>query len=97
VSGPEAEPTPEEVLDAIKRLKVSDLLLSTVTTLGQLGFAKLEESSRDLEQARLAIDTLQVLVPKLEGHVPAELARDLGQMVANLQLAYASAAAADVG
>jgi len=97
VSGPEPELTPEQLLDEIKRLKVSDLLLSTVTTLAQLGFAKLEESSRDLEQARLAIDTLQAIVPKLEGHVPDDLSRDLGQMVANLQLAYASAAAGDVG
>jgi hypothetical protein len=97
VSGPEPELTPEQLLDEIKRLKVSDLLLSTVTTLAQLGFAKLEESSRDLEQARLAIDTLKAIVPKLEGHVPDDLSRDLGQMVANLQLAYASAAAGDVG
>jgi hypothetical protein len=97
VSEPESELTPEQLLDEIKRLKVSDLLLSTVTTLAQLGFAKLEESSRDLEQARLAIDTLQAIVPRLEGHVPAEVSRDLGQMVANLQLAYASAAAGDVG
>ncbi len=97
MSEPESELTPEQLLDEIKRLKVSDLLLSTVTTLAQLGFAKLEESSRDLEQARLAIDTLQAIVPRLEGHVPAEVSRDLGQMVANLQLAYASAAAGDVG
>ena len=97
MSEPESELTPEQLLDEIKRLKVTDLVLSTVTTLAQLGFAKLEESSRDLEQARLAIDTLQAIVPKLEGHVPAELSRDLGQMVANLQLAYASAAAGDVG
>ena len=72
---------------------MSDLVLSTVTTLAQLGYAKLEESSRDLDQARLAIDALTALVPVLEGHVPAEVTRDLGQMVANLQLAYASAAA----
>jgi hypothetical protein len=97
VSEPESELTPEQLLEEIKRLKVTDLVLSTVTTLAQLGFAKLEESSRDLELARLAIDTLQAIVPKLEGHVPAELSRDLGQMVANLQLAYASAAAGDVG
>jgi Domain of unknown function (DUF1844) len=94
VSEPEQHLTPEQLIEEIKRLKVSDLLLSTVTTLAQLGYAKLEESSRDLEQARLAIDALRALVPMLEGHVPAEVTRDLGQMVANLQLAYASAAAA---
>lgn len=74
-------------------MKVADLLVSTVTTLAQLAYAKLEPSSRDLEQARLAIESLRVLVPLLEGHVPAEVTRDLNAMVANLQLAYASAAA----
>jgi hypothetical protein len=33
-----------------------------------------------------------VLLPKLEGQIPAELSRDLGQMVTSLQLAYAKAA-----
>jgi Domain of unknown function (DUF1844) len=92
VSGPEPELTPEQLIDEIKKLRVSDLLLSTITTLAQLAFAKLEESSRDLEQARLAIDSIQVLLPKLEEHVPAEVSRDLGQMVTSLQLAYAKAA-----
>jgi hypothetical protein len=92
------EPTPEEIIDQIKRLKVSDLLLSTITTLAQLGYAKLEESSRDLEQAQVAIDAIRALLPLVEPHVPQELTRDLGQMVASLQLAYASAASGgDVG
>jgi hypothetical protein len=92
VSEPEPELTPEQLIEQIKQLRVTDLIVSTVTTLGQLAYAKLEESSRDLDQAQLAIDSIQVLLPKLEGHVPAELSRDLGQMVTNLQLAYAKAA-----
>jgi hypothetical protein len=88
----EPEFSPEQLIDEIKKLRVADLILSTVTTLAQLAYAKLEESSRDLEQAQLAIDSVQVLLPKLEGHIPAELARDLGQMVTSLQLAYAKAA-----
>jgi hypothetical protein len=88
----EPELTPEQLIEQIKQLKVADLVLSTVTTLAQLGYAKLEEQSRDLDQARLAIDTIGVLLPTLEGHIPAELSRDLGSMHANLQLAYASAA-----
>lgn len=72
---------------------MSDLVLSTLTTLAQLAHAKLEGPSRDLEQARLAIDTIDVLLPKLEGHVPEGLSRDLGAMVAELKLAYAGAAA----
>jgi hypothetical protein len=90
----EPELTPEEIVEQIKKLKVSDLLLSTVTTLAQIGYAKLEEGARDLEQAQLSIEVLDLLIPKLEPHVPAEITRDLRAMLANLQLAYAQAAAA---
>ena len=89
----EPELSPEQLVEAIKQMKVSDLLVSTVTTLAQLAFAKLEEGTRDLDQARLAIDSVRALVPQLEGHVPAEVLRDLNAMVVNLQLAFASAAA----
>ena len=74
-------------------MKVSDLLLSTAATLAQLGFAKLDESTRDLEQARLAIEAMKALLGVLEGAVPPEVHRDFSQVVANLQLAYAEAAA----
>ncbi|MGH3103825.1 MAG: hypothetical protein ACRDN6_07000 [Gaiellaceae bacterium] len=92
---PDPEPeamTPEQLAEQIKRLKVSDVLLSTLSTVAQLAYAKLEPSSRDLEQARLAIEALRTLVPVLEGAVPEEAIRDFKQVVSNLQLAYASAA-----
>jgi hypothetical protein len=87
------ELTPEELLEHIRRMKVSDLLLSTITTVAQLGYAKLDPSGRDLEQAKLAIESLRVLVPVLEGSVPEDVLRDFNQVTANLQLAYAKAAA----
>ena len=86
------EPTPDELLEAVRNMRVSDLLLSTAATLAQLGFAKLDESTLDLEQARLAIEGLKALLGALEGAVPDEVLRDFNQVVANLQLAYASAA-----
>jgi hypothetical protein len=86
------ELTPEELLEHIRRMKVSDLLLSTITTVAQPGYAKLDPSGRDLQQAKLAIDSLRVLVPVLEGSVPEEVLRDFTQVTANLQLAYAKAA-----
>ena len=88
----EVELTPEQLVEAIRQLKVSDVVLSTFSTLAQLGYAKLEHESRDLDQARLAIESLRALTPVVEGFAPQELARDLKQVVANLQLAYASAA-----
>lgn len=87
------ELTAEEVVEQIKRLRVSDVLLSTISTVAQLGYAKLEASHRDLDQARLAIESLRALLPVLEGFVPPETTRDFNQVVANLQLAYASAVA----
>jgi hypothetical protein len=85
------ELTPEELLEHIRRMKVSDLLLSTISTVAQLGYAKLDPAGRDLEQAKLAIDSLTALVPVLEGAVPEEVLRDFNQVTANLQLAYARA------
>ncbi|HEU5064974.1 MAG TPA: hypothetical protein VFT86_03690 [Gaiellaceae bacterium] len=90
---PAEELTPEELLEHIRRMKVSDLLLSTISTVAQLGYAKLDPAGRDLEQAKLAIDSLTALVPVLEGSVPEDVLRDFNQVAANLKLAYAKAAA----
>ena len=86
-----AELTPEELLEHIRRLKVSDLLLSTISTVAQLGYAKLDPEGRDLEQAELAINSLTALVPVLEGSVPEDVLRDFNQVTANLKLAYVKA------
>jgi hypothetical protein len=90
----EHELTPEQLAEHVRRLDVSDLLLSTCSTIAQLGFAKLDRTTRDLAQAQLAIDALRALVPLLERGGGEEVARDLRQVVANLQVAYADAAAA---
>ena len=89
----EDEVTEQELVDALSRLSVADLLVQTLSTVSALGFHRLGEEGRDLEQARLAIEALRALVPVLGGSVPPELTRDLEQVTANLQLAYASAVA----
>ena len=93
----EQEPSEEELLEALQaefaKLKVSDVLVQTVFTVSSLGYRSLGEETRDLDQAKLAIDSLAALVPLLKGAVPEDVSRDLEQMVANLQLAYAKAAA----
>ena len=76
-------------------MKVSDLLLSTISTVAQLGYAKLEPAGRDLEQAKLAIEAMRALIPVLEGTVPEEVVRDFNQVTANMQLAYADAVSAE--
>jgi hypothetical protein len=85
------ELSPDELFEQIRALKVSDLLLSTISTVAQLGYAKLDPAGRDLDQAKLAIESLRALVPVLEGSVPEDVVRDFNQVTANLQLAYAKA------
>jgi hypothetical protein len=81
----------EQLREELKRMKVSDLLVQTLYTVSSLGYHKLSPESRDLEQARLAIDAIRALLPVLKGAVPDEVSRDFGQVVANMQLAYADA------
>jgi hypothetical protein len=78
--------------EELKKLKVSDLLVQTLYTLSSLGYRKLSDEDRDLDQARLAIEALRALLPVLEGAVGEEIVRDFKQVTANLQLAYAEAA-----
>ena len=91
----EQQPSEEELLEQLegelKKVKVSDVLVQTVFTVSSLGYRRLGEEDRDLEQARLAIEALRALLPVLKGTVPDQVTRDFEQMVANMQLAYAKA------
>ena len=100
---PPGEPRDEEklareVADELRRLKIEDLLVSTLVSVSSLGYRRLgltpdTREDRDLGQAQLAIETIRALTPVLEKFLPAELVRDFNQSVANLQLAYAKAVA----
>jgi hypothetical protein len=93
---PRAKPGDEELMrqveEELRKLKVSDLLVQTLYTLSSLGYRKLSEEDRDLDQAKLAIEALRALVPVLEGTIGDDVIRDFRQVTANLQLAYADAA-----
>jgi hypothetical protein len=93
---PPEPPSDEELVrqleEELKKLKVSDLLVQTLYTVSSLGYRKLSAEDRDLDQARLAIESLRVLLPVLEAELGEEAVRDFKQVTANLQLAYADAA-----
>ena len=86
-------PTEQELKEALAKIKVSDVLIETMQGLASLGYHRLNAETRDLDQTRVAIEALKAIGGVLDGVVPAELTRDFNQVVANLQLAYASAAA----
>ena len=86
-------PGEDELRAALEKIKVSDVLVETMQGLASLGYHRLNAETRDLEQTRLAIEALKAIGGVLDGVVPPELTRDFNQVVANLQLAYASAVA----
>lgn len=88
MSEPRAEPTAEQLVEELRKVKVGDMLLHTASMLASLAYGKLAPETRDLAEARLAIEALRVLVPL----IPAGGRSSIQQAVANLQLAYADAA-----
>jgi len=93
----EEERLARELAEELSRLRIEDVLIQTLITISSVGYRRLgltEETKddRDLQQAKLAIDTMTALTPILESVVPEELVRDFNQSVASLQLAYAQAA-----
>ena len=88
---PRPGPTAEQLVEELRKAKVSDLLVHTSSMLASLAFGKLAPDVRDLEQARLAIEALKALGPLLD-EGPR---RDVQHVVANRQLAYAEAATSE--
>src|SRR3954466_12037116 len=93
----EEEKLARELAEELRRLRVEDVVIQTLITISSIGYRRLgltedTKDDRDLEQARLAIDTIFGLPPILVNVVPDELIRDFNQSVASLQLAYAQAA-----
>jgi hypothetical protein len=93
----EQEKLAEELLEALRTLKVEDVLIQTLVTVSSIGYRRLgmtedTENERDLEQTRLAIETMNAITPVLERFVPEQLVQDFRASVASLQLAYAKAA-----
>ena len=85
-------PADDELREALDKVGVSDILLNALSAVASIGFRRVSAEARDLEQVRLAIESLRALEPVLrEGGVDEAVVRDLEAARANLQLAYASA------
>jgi hypothetical protein len=85
-------PSEEELREALDKIGVADILLNALSAVASIGFRRVSAEARDLDQVKLAIESLRALEPVLrDGGVDAAIVRDLEQARANLQLAYASA------
>jgi hypothetical protein len=93
----EQEQLARELAEELRKLRVEDVLVNTLVHVSTIGYRRLgltEDSvdERDLDQSRLAIQTMQALVPVLEGFLPEDVVSGFSEQVANLQLAYVKAA-----
>ena len=87
-------PTEEELRAALDAVGVSDILVNALSAAASIGFHRVSADARDLDQVRLAIESLRALDPLLrDAGVDAAIVRDLEQARTNLQLAYAKAVA----
>jgi hypothetical protein len=85
-------PTEDELRDALNKVGVQDILVNALSAAASIGFHRASAEARDLEQVRLAIESLRALDPVLrEAGVDDAIVRDLEQARTNLQLAYAKA------
>jgi biotin carboxylase len=89
-------PSEEELLAALDRVGVADVLVQALAASASIGFRRVTPEARDLPQARLAIESIRALEPVLRDcGVEETLVRDLEQARVNLQLAYAKAVSED--
>jgi hypothetical protein len=89
--GPEL-PSEEELREALDRIGVADVLLNALSAVASIGFHRASSEGRDLDQVKLAIESLRALEPVLrDAGIADGTIRDLEQARANLQLAYAKA------
>jgi hypothetical protein len=86
--------TEDELREALKKLKVEDVLLQTAATLIDLAARRMglveEDGPKQLDQAKLAIDAIRALQPLLTEEQQAAVREPLSQ----LQMTYAREAAA---
>jgi hypothetical protein len=94
----EEGPTEEDLLAALDKVGVADVLVQALATSVSIGYRRVTAEARDLPQARLAIESIRALEPVLREHgVEDAIVRDLEQARMNLQLAYAKAVSEEPG
>jgi hypothetical protein len=85
VSEQPREPTEEEMREALKQLRVQDVVLQTVVTLVNLSGRRLTvEDEKDVEQAKEGIEAVRALLPLC----PEEEAKPIREALSQLQMVY---------
>jgi hypothetical protein len=78
-------PTEEQLLEALKQLKVQDVVLQTVVTLVNLGGRRLTVAEeKDPEQAKQAIEAVRAMLPLC----PEDESKPIKDALSQLQMLY---------
>ena len=81
--------------EALERLTVADVVVDMVVSLSSLAYRKMgipkevNEKYRDMDQARLAIDSADALVEVIADRVPGDILNSLRGTIDNLKLNFA--------
>jgi hypothetical protein len=79
------EPTEEQLLEALRRVKVDDVVLQTLATLVNLAGQKLSiPEAKDAAEAKKAIDAARLMMPL----APEEAAGQIKDALAQVQMLY---------
>lgn len=85
----------EAAAEFMRTVPVQDVVVSMVQTVFDVGYRRTglvdAGDERDLEQTRVAIETVRALLPVLEGVLDAQSMTALRAALSQLQLAYADA------
>jgi hypothetical protein len=88
----------EAAAEFMRTVPVQDVVVSLVQTIFDVGYRRTgllggEGEERDLDQTRLAIETVRALIPVLEQVLDEQSLTTLRSALSELQLAYADAVA----
>jgi hypothetical protein len=88
----------EAAAEFMRTVPVQDVVVSLVQTIFDVGYRRTgllggEGDERDLDQTRLAIETVRALIPVLEQVLDEQSLTTLRSALSELQLAYADAVA----
>lgn len=97
MADPQRERLSRELAEDLRRLRVEEIVGQMIQTLESIAYRRLGLTAdalpdRDLDQVRVAIETMDALVPVIERSGPAELAQHLRTSGSHLKLSYAEAA-----
>lgn len=85
----------KRIEEAMEKITVADIVVDFMISLTSLAYQRMgiphevNEKFRDMDQAKMAIDSIDALLKALEGSVPGEIIEPLTSTLANLKLNFA--------